>query len=127
MLTFLLYTILALLANACLAKILYISIQPGQWLDKLLNWQQRLQRWDLQGKTFLVKAGGYCELCFSHFITFISFWCYVLVSKTVIGFWLTAGVDNILLKIAVNIIWYLVYISIGTNTALFFISNPLKK
>ena len=43
MLTFLLYTIVALLANACLAKIIFISIQPGQWLDKLLNWQQRLQ------------------------------------------------------------------------------------
>ncbi|WP_276135015.1 hypothetical protein [Polluticoccus soli] len=126
MLTFLLYTIVALIANACLVRILYISIQPGKWLDKLLNWQQRLQKWDLQGKTFLVKAGGYCELCFSHFITFISFWCYVLVCKVVIGFWLTAGIDNIFLKVAVNIIWYLVYISVGTNIALFFISNPLK-
>lgn len=127
MLTFLLYTIFALIANACLAKIIYISIQPGQWLDKLLNWQQRLKRWDLQGKTFLVKAGGYCELCFSHFITFISFWCYVLVSKVVLSFWLTAGVDNLILKIAVNIIWYLVYISLGTNLALIFIAPPLRK
>lgn len=127
MLTFLLYTIFALIANACLAKIIFISIQPGQWLDKLLHWQQRLQRWDLQGKTFLVKAGGYCELCFSHLITFISFWCYVMVSKVVLGFWLTAGVDNLVLKIAVNIIWYLVYISLGTNLALIFIAPPLRK
>lgn len=127
MLTFLLYTLLALLANACLAKLIYISIQPAQWLDKLLNWQQRLQRWDLQGRTFLVKAGGYCELCFSHFITFISFWCYVLVSKTVLHTWFTAAIDSLALKVVVNIIWYLVYISLGTNLALFFISPPLRK
>src|SRR5688572_27309541 len=127
MLTFLLYTIVALLANACLAKIIYISIQPGQWLDKLLNWQQRLQRWDMQGRTFLVKAGGYCELCFSHLISFISFWCYLLVCKATLGTWLTDPVENWIITVAVNIIWYLVYISLGTNLALIFIANPLRK
>lgn len=50
MITFLLYTLVAWLANACLIKILYISIQPGQWLDKLLHWQDRLHKWDLEGK-----------------------------------------------------------------------------
>ncbi|MCB0697605.1 MAG: hypothetical protein KDC07_09590, partial [Chitinophagaceae bacterium] len=77
MITFLLYTIVAWVANACIAKILYISIQPGQWLDKLLNWQNRLHAWDMQGKEFLVKAGGMCELCFSHLVTFTGFWIYL--------------------------------------------------
>jgi hypothetical protein len=127
MLPFLLYTVIAILANACLAKILYISIQPGQWLDKLLGWQRRLQQWDIQGKTFLVKAGGYCELCFSHFISFVSFWCYVLFAAQVLHTWLTAGIDNIAIAIAINIIWYLVYISLATNLALIFITNPLRR
>jgi hypothetical protein len=127
MITFLLYTLIAFLANACLAKIIFISIQPGQWLDKLLNWQQRLRHWDMQGKTFLVKAGGYCELCFSHLISFISFWCYLLFSKVVLNFWITAEASSIIAVIAVNIIWYLIYISIATNLSLFFITKSFKK
>lgn len=58
MIAFLLYTMLAILANACIIKILHVSIQPGEWLDKLLDWQTKLQRWDIEGKTFRAKAGG---------------------------------------------------------------------
>lgn len=127
MLLFLLYSVLALVANAALAKILYISIQPGQWLDTLLNWQARLQQWDMQGKSFLVKAGGYCELCFSHLITFVCYWCYVLFSVQVLHMWITTPVDNVVMAVVINIIWYLVYISLGTNLSLLFIVRPLKK
>ena len=94
MLSFLLYTVVALLANACLARILFISIQQGQWLDQLLNWQKRLQKWDLQGKTFLVKAGGYCALCFCHLVSVIGFWSYFLFCKTVLNAWLTEAINN---------------------------------
>jgi hypothetical protein len=124
MLLFLLYTVLALLANACLAKILFISIQPGQWLDKLLGWQKRLQQWDLQGRTFLVKAGGYCALCFCHLVTVAGFCGYVLFTNLVLDTWLTVVVDNIIIAGAINFIWYLVYISLGTNLALLFIAKP---
>jgi|GEM_PF-1694841 hypothetical protein len=126
MITFLLYTILALLANACLARILFISIQQGQWLDTLLNWQTRLQQWDRQGKDFLVKAGGYCELCFSHAITFICYWGYVLTMNAAIGEWITSSVNNAAASIVINIVWYLVYVSVGTNLSLHFISKLHK-
>lgn len=126
MITFLLYTTLALLANACLARIIFISIQPGQWLDTILNWQTRLQRWDRQGKIFLVKAGGYCELCFSHAITFICYWGYAIVMQQAIGQWITTHVSNIGATIVINIIWYLAYISIGTNLSLHFITKLYK-
>lgn len=53
MITFLLFSIVALIANASLSKILYISIQSGQWLDSLLGWQNKLQKWDLAGHQFL--------------------------------------------------------------------------
>lgn len=126
MISFLLYTITALIANACLVKILFISIQQGQWLDSLLGWQKKLQKWDREGKMFLVKAGGYCELCFSHAVTFICFWCYVLFMNSVIHYWLTDEVNNIIVKITINIIWYLTYISTGTNLSLYLL-NKMKK
>ena len=124
MLSFLLYTVVALLANACLARILFISIQQGQWLDQLLNWQKRLQKWDLQGKTFLVKAGGYCALCFCHLVSVIGFWSYFLFCKTVLNAWLTEAINNFFVSGAINFIWFLVYISLGTNLALLFITKP---
>ncbi|RYE25455.1 MAG: hypothetical protein EOP51_04010 [Sphingobacteriales bacterium] len=126
MIAFLLYTIVALVANACLVKILFISIQQGQWLDNLLGWQKKLQEWDRQGKVFVVKAGGYCELCFSHAVTFICFWCYVLFMNAVLHYWLTDEVNNMIVKIVINIIWYLTYISTGTNLSLYLL-NKMKK
>ncbi len=126
MIAFLLYTIVGLIANACLAKILFISIQQGQWLDSLLGWQKKLQKWDRKGKMFLVKAGGYCELCFSHAVTFVCFWCYVLFMNSVIHYWLTDEVNNWITTCTINIIWYLVYISTGTNLSLYLL-NKMKQ
>lgn len=123
MITFLLYTLVAWMANACIAKILFISIQPGQWLDKLLNWQDRLHKWDLQGKEFLVKNGGLCEMCFSHFLTFVSFWCYLLFMNAAVGYWISMPVEHAFVSIIVNMIWYLAYVGIGTNLSLYFITK----
>lgn len=127
MITFLLYTLVAWAANACLAKILYISIQPGQWLDKLLNWQDRLHRWDLEGKEFLVKAGGLCELCFCHAISFCSFWLYLFFMHQVLGFWITDPIGSNLAGFLINIIWYLAYVGIGTHLALYFVTQLFKE
>jgi hypothetical protein len=119
--TFLLYTLGALIANAGLVKILYISIQPGQWLDQLLSWQRRLQQWDIEGKQFLAKAGGYCELCFSHILTVVGFFCYAFFMNTVIEYWISDDVQGVGVWVLVNLLWYLLYVSIGTNLALYFI------
>lgn len=127
MIIFLLYTMVAWLANAGLVKIIYISIQPGQWLDKLLNWQQRLQKWDMQGRVFYAKAGGYCELCFSHVLTFAGFWLYVVFMNEVVGYWISAPVEGLLASIFVNFTWYLAYISIGTNLSLYFITKLFER
>lgn len=127
MYTFLLYTILAWLANACLIKILHTSIQPGQWLDSLLHWQQRLQQWDMEGKVFLAKAGGYCELCFSHLLTAAGFWVYVWFMNSVMGAWISDGLHHILPALLANILWYFVYVSIGTNLSLYFIVKLFQK
>lgn len=127
MITFLLYTVLAWIANASLVKILHISIQPGQWLDTSLNWQDRLYNWDVKGKQFLAKAGGLCELCFAHAITFISFWLYLLFMDQVVGYWLTTSIQSWLLSLFINFIWYLMYVGVGTNLALYFIVKLFRK
>lgn len=127
MITFLLFTMLAWLGTASLTKILYISIQPGQWLDKLLNWQERLRSWDLQGKELLVKTGGLCELCFSHAVAFVSFWAYVFFMHAVADYWITDHLDNALIIAAANVIWYLLYVSIGANLSLYFITKLFQR
>lgn len=127
MIIFLLYTIIAWLANASFVKILHISIQPGQWLDSLLNYQKRLQQWDLKGKLFLSKAGGYCETCFSHLITFFCFWMYVVFMNAVVDVWVTDGVHGLLWKALVNFVWYMVYMCIGSMASLYFIIKLFSK
>lgn len=118
MMTFLLYTILGIIANACMAKIIHFSIQHDQWLDKLLNWQERLRKWDEQGKS-IVKPLGLCEMCFSHFMAFIGFMFYVLfiVDAELWPFhhwWIWA-------------IWYFVYIGIASMLSLYMIVKMFKK
>lgn len=127
MITFLLYSIVALIANASLAKIIHVSIQQGQWLDKLLNWQERLHRWDLTDRQFLAKAGGLCELCFSHLFTFIGFWFYALFMSQVVGFWVTTPVDGWVPVVVFNMLWYLAYVGIGTNLSLYFITKLFQE
>lgn len=110
--SFIILTLFAWAANACFVYLVFMSIQQGQWLDKLLNWQNKLTAWDMQGgKSFLVKAGGACELCFCHFLTTVLFWGYCFIMN--IGFDTWHGVSGVV-SIPVNIVWYLSYVSIGT-------------
>ncbi len=125
--TFLLYTIIAWLANASLVKILHISIQPGQWIDALFDYQKRLLNWDIKGKLVLSKAGGNCEVCFSHILTFFGFWVYVLFMNKVLHVWITDGIDGWIWVLLVNMMWYLVYVSIGSMLSLYFITKLFAK
>jgi hypothetical protein len=123
--TFILITIIFLIGTSAFAKIFFFSIQQDQWLDKLLNWQNRLNT--VGQKTgwlneFLYKAGGGCTYCFSHFVAFASFWVYVLILYSGFGIWY--DVDAIWLQVIVNIIVYLFYVSVSTvanNTAINFL------
>jgi hypothetical protein len=106
---FLLYTVIALIANASMVKIIHISIQPGQWLG---IWQKQLAKWDEKGNMFLAKAGGLCEVCFSHAMTFIFFWVYLISMVHVFDIVWYAW-----------ILWYFIYVSIGTILSLYFINR----
>lgn len=112
-LEFLLYTIISLLANASMAHMLYISIQDGQWLDKLFKWQYRLRKWNEAGKWY-VKPLGYCELCFCHMAGFIGFWfyCLFMICADMFPFsgWMWA-------------LWYMIYVPLASALSLYFITK----
>lgn len=78
-------TLIFLIATACFAKVLYISIQPDQWLDRLLKWQQRLDAWGAKGgflNEYRYRSWGGCMICFSRFVAFWSFWAWLLFAPT---------------------------------------------
>lgn len=117
MLTFFAYTVLFIFGTACFVRVLHRSIQHGEWLDRLLGWQAMLDRLyssKKQWKKDLAKPLGDCVFCFSHAVSFISFWFYLLFAKTVLHYWVTAPVENIALKVIINIGWYILFGSIGT-------------
>lgn len=124
---FLLYTIIALLANASLVKVLHISIQPGEWIDSIFQYQQRLQKWDMNGNVFLSKVGGNCEVCFSHALTFIGYWLYLLFMNEIADVWITDVVHNWFWIVFGNVLWYLLYVSIGSMLSLYFITKLFAK
>lgn len=118
---FTILTFFFMLGTASLSLILYISIQHDQWLDMIFNWQDRLREWDLSGTKrgqFLAKIFGYCELCFSHFISFISFWVF-LISMNIFY--------DITTSIFIYFVWYLIHVSFQTCLNLFFITKLFNK
>lgn len=114
-LTFIVITLFCLLCTGCVAKVLYISIQPDQWIDTLFKWQKLISYFgDRPGplNTLLYKTLGGCSFCFSHAITFICFWGYVLV---MISGHLWPIFDTVLGQWAFNVCWYMGFISFGTT------------
>src|ERR1700761_4547425 len=115
MLIFLLYTIMFWFAGNCLLKIFHFAIQPGQILDKAFHWQNMLN--DMYGskkswKHNLGKALGDCEMCMSFWGMFLWYWCYFIFLHT-LGAWYLGNIENIGLNILCNIIWYILFQSIG--------------
>ncbi|RYD50658.1 MAG: hypothetical protein EOP52_13430 [Sphingobacteriales bacterium] len=131
MLIFLLYTLFFWIGTAGLVKVLHQSIQKGEWLDKLLGWQAMLDRlYGLGGwRKDLTKPLGECAFCFSHLVTFLCFWFYVLFAHTVLRFWISWPAEHLITKIFLNIGWYGLYGSVGTvlSTMVLMDFKKLKK
>lgn len=126
MLYFLLFTLIAWIATACMTKVLFFSIQDGQWLDSLFGWQKMLTRMG-NDNSILYKPLGGCEMCFSHMIAFISFWIYVFVMRIGFDMWVTDSIDSFWIAAAINTIWYLVYVAISCNINLYFITQLFRE
>lgn len=113
--TFVLLTLFFLLATAAMAKMLYISIQPDQWLDKLFDWQAKLAHWgQLSGwwNEYRYKAWGGCATCFSRVVSFWAFGVYVFVAHFAFDAWF--HFDSWVIAIIVNFIYWAFYTSLST-------------
>ncbi len=117
MLTFLLFTVIFWAGSAAIARVLYFSIQQGQWLDRLFGWQAMLaklyegpQRW----KADAGKVLGDCRMCFGHFIVFLSYWAYYIFCKISLGLWVTDGMEGWVSIGFTNTVWYMLFVCIGT-------------
>lgn len=102
----LIYTVIFWIANVGAFKFLYTAIQPGQMLGK---WQKVIDYVFEKGHHNAAKLLGECGMCFAHLISQIGFTAYCLFMTKCVGEWVTAPGWW---AIPVNIIWYVVYISI---------------
>lgn len=112
---FVLLSVFFLLATAAVAKVLYISIQPEQWLDKLFNWQTKLARWGSGSgwwDEYRYKAWGGCATCFSRVVSFWAFVVYVFVAH--VGFDAWFHFDKWWVAIIVNFFYWAFYSSLST-------------
>lgn len=127
------YTIFFIIGSACIAQMLYFSIQSGQWLDKLFKWQKGLDNL-FSKKSLLEKPLGGCEICFKHWVIFFCFWVYYLFFKTSDIAWVT---DSIMINIkplywitvcVINMFWYGLFVSCATylSTLILYIMTDKK-
>lgn len=115
-------TVVVLLINGCFAKVMHLSIQPGQWIDKLFNWQDKLNQWGTKEgfwNEYRHKSWGGCEICFSRFMGFIGFWVYLILLLILnIGFTGSWWIQSIM-----YILFFISYTSVSTVINLFIITK----
>ncbi len=129
---FLIFTVIFMIATACFGKLFHFAIQPGQVLDKLFNYQDMLERLFRSGKTYkqyLGKALGDCSMCFTSWGAFLSFWVYLFFCLKGLRFWITdileyeSGWRGDISFWGINVIWYIIYVSITAILSNTFISE----
>lgn len=128
LLIFILITILFLLAENALLRIFYAMIQEDGPIDVLWkfltgkSYQDMLK--DLYGsqkkwKNNLGKALGDCEMCVAYWFVPMWFFCYYLICRLVVHYWITDAitienkVGYWVAVVFVNIIWYAAVHGIG--------------
>lgn len=129
-LSFIIISLLFLIAGNAMLKIFFEMIQSGGALDIVFGWQKMLER--LYGSTkkwkqLLGKALGDCERCTAFW--FMPFWfiCYYAFSNLVLHRWITTGLDAIWAICLINWIWLSLFWSIGAQWGLLFLLYKRKK
>lgn len=116
MLIFLLYSIIFLIAGGCSLWVFNQMIQPDGALDVVFGWQKMLAKLYNGGKweQLLGKALGDCPQCMAFWFMPVWYGVYVVFMNVAIGYWITDTIVG-------NIIWYVVFHSIGAVAGLVFI------
>lgn len=124
---FLAWTILGVFAASCASVVFYISIQHDQFLDRIFNWQDNLDKWGSKSglwNEIKHKALGGCKFCFSHFTTVLTFVFFVLF-VSLNGEWFHS--PNLFVAIISNIIFYLLFIVSGTVMSFLMLTKWIKE
>lgn len=122
--TFILLTIFYILANASFAKLIFVSIQQGQWLDLIFGWQKKLYNIGNKGgflNNYIYKVFGGCSICFSRIFAFWGYILYYLIIGQIWGYWLPEMYGWV--SIGVNIVWFFAVASITNVLAVLFINK----
>lgn len=98
-----------LIMTPCLTYVLYIMIQPGQFLE---GWQKVLDK-AYSYHRFLEMFLGGCDKCFAHFISIITF---------IIMFVLQLLVDKIEFAGWWNVLLYFIYVPLNIVTSVILIN-----
>lgn len=112
---FLLLTMIFWFAGMCILDLFFKMIQPDGLLDVTFGWQKMLEHLYSASKPLqlLGKALGDCRMCTAFWFMPIWFTLYVLSTSMLLHWWISDMVHAIVLKIMLNIIWYIVFHSIG--------------
>lgn len=116
LLTYTLVTIGFVAAGLCWLRLFAIMIAPGQVFDMLFNWQDmltRLYQSPKKWKNLLGKALGDCEVCTAYWFQPIWFAAYYVFCRLALHYFITDEVGGWAGKIAVGLLWYLVFHGIG--------------
>lgn len=116
MLTILLYSLLFLAANVAMGRFALLAVAPENMLDILFGWQNMLNRmWSSKNKLvkLLEKMLGGCNMCLLHMVSIMSYIMYAVCLNIVGHAWITDYVSGSVWKVVINIIWYIVFVSIG--------------
>lgn len=83
------FYLLLIVGLSCFNILLWISIQPGQWLG---GWQNVLREWDINGKKAFYKMLGGCEVCTFHFLSLVEFIVTIVVAHHLLSWqmWLVS-------------------------------------
>jgi hypothetical protein len=125
MIPFLLYTIFFILGSVSFVTVMWVSIQPGQWLDSLFGWQRVLNRIGMRSGPFnelVYKAFGGCMFCFCHWMSFLCFWTYALFMTQNVG-WFSGS--HIVWVGLMNVTWFLCFDFISTVISFLTVSKIL--
>lgn len=117
-LQFIFTSVFFIFGTAFLANILHFITQEKQLLDLIFNYQKRLEKIGSKSgfiNTALYKILGGCFICFSHFVSVISFvvFCCFFVTK---GEWFSTLQS--FSGIVINALYYLIYVTSSTSLSM---------
>lgn len=108
------FALVFLLSTAAIAKVIFITIQPGQIFG---GWQRVLNKLNDAHSRFanaIYRPLGGCEICFSHMLGVISYALFAGFIYYVLGSWPFNMTNDLWVNIGTNFVGYMMYVCTST-------------